>query len=113
MLKVHTDTFAAAGVPTELAMKYGWNEGTVEVEFMGKTRRLRCLAPTETDHKWTIYGLCARYHTGTKVWRAVVTFKDGKLFNIVTGFESRSGRHSVPQLCGFTADVGEQHRSKR
>lgn len=114
MLVVRFDTFTATETPSEYAAKYGWNEGTVEVEFMGKTRRVDCLAPDASNStRWVVYGLCARYATGTKVWPASLVFKDGKLLHVSTGFYSRSGRHSQPKLCGFTQDVGEQHVSKR
>lgn len=113
MIMLNTETFVPAETPSENAIKYGWNEGTVEVEFMGKTRRVNCLAPDAKSDRWAVYGLCARYATGTKVWPATVVFEKGKLFNIFTGFESRTGRHSQPRLCGFTADAGEQHVSRR
>ncbi len=113
MLTLHTDTFIAAETPSEYAVKYGWNEGTVEVTFDRKTRRVRCHAPSEKQKDWDIYDFCARYATGTKVWRASVRHDGQRILSVWTGFESRSGRHSQPRLCGFMADVSKQHISKR
>jgi hypothetical protein len=113
MLTLHFDTFAATETPSENAVKYGWNEGTVEVTFAGETRRVRCLAPDANRHKWTVYGLCARYRTGAKVWPASLVFADGKLVHVWTGFENRSGRYSQPSLCGFTQNADNANVSKR
>jgi len=113
MLTVHFDTFTATETPSENAIKYGWNEGSVEVTFARETRRVRCLAPEANSQRWTVYGICARYRTGAKVWPASLVFADGKLVHVWTGFENRSGRYSQPRLCGFTQDAGKQNVSKR
>jgi hypothetical protein len=113
MITINTETFVANETPSENAIKYGWNEGTIEATFMGKTRRVNCLAPDAKSERWAVYGLCARYATGTKVWHATVTFEDGKVSRVWTGFDNRSRRYSEPRLCGFIADVGEQHVSRR
>jgi hypothetical protein len=113
MITLHTDTFAATETPSEYAAEYGWNEGTIEVTFERKTRRVRCIAPGGKQADWTIYGLCARYASGTKVWSASVRHDGQRILSLWTGFESRSGRHSQPRLCGFMADVSQQHVSKR
>jgi hypothetical protein len=113
MLTFHFDTFAATETPSDNAVKYGWNEGTAELTFAGETRRVRCLAPDANRHSWTVYGLCARYRTGAKVWPASLMFADGKLVHISTGFDNRSGRYSQPRLCGFTQDADKANVSKR
>jgi hypothetical protein len=113
MIELNTETFAPAIEPSKNAEKYGWNEGSVEVTFHGKTQRVRCLAPSESRDYWMIYGLCARYATGSKVWHASLTFKGGRVTHISTGFENRSGRFSQPRLVGFIENVSEQHVSKR
>jgi hypothetical protein len=113
MITLHTETFVPAAQKSQYSEKYGWNEGSVEVTFEGKTRRVECLAPNETQAHWMIYGLCARYATGSKVWHASLQFKDGRLLHISTGFDNRSGRFSQPHLVGFMQDVGKQHISKR
>jgi len=113
MIELHTETFAPAPELSKLAQKYGWNEGTVEMKFEGKTRRVKCIAPKENGDRWTVYGLCARYATGSKVWSATLIFKDGRLTNVSTGFDNRSGRFSQPRLVGFIENVGDKHISKR
>jgi hypothetical protein len=113
MFTLHSDTFTATAVPSQWAEEHGWNEGTVEVTFEGKTRRVRCLAPSEKQKEWTIYGLCARYATGTKAWHASIRHNGERILSVWTGFDNRSRRYSEPRLCGFMADVGEQHVSKR
>ena len=113
MIKLNTETFAPAIEPSKNAEKYGWNEGSVEVTFAGETRRVRCLAPKANSQRWTVYGICARYRTGAKVWPASLVFADGKLIHVSTGFDNRSGRYSQPRLCGFTQDAGKQNVSKR
>jgi hypothetical protein len=113
MFTLHTDTFIATETPSEYAKIEGWNEGTVEATFDGKTRRVRCIAPGGKQTEWTIYGLCARYATGTKLWHATIRHSGNRVLSVWTGFESRSGRYSQPRVCGFMADVGEQHVSKR
>jgi len=113
MLKIHADTFTATTAPSQWAEEYGWNEGTVEVTFEGKTKRVRCLAPDDKRSEWTIYGLCARYATGTKVWSASVRHDGNRILSLWTGFESRSGRHSQPRLVGFIDNVNAAHISKR
>jgi len=113
MLTLHTDTFIPAETPSEYAVKYGWNEGTVEVTFMNRTRRVPCRAPSETKSNWSVFGLCARYATGSKVWHASIIHNGERVILVSTGFQSRSGRHSQPRLVGFTAEVSEAHVSKR
>jgi hypothetical protein len=113
MFMLHADTFIAAEEPSEYAKIEGWNEGTVEATFDGKTRRVRCIAPGGKQTEWTIYGLCARYATGTKLWHATIRHDGNRVLSVWTGFESRTGRHSRPRVCGFMADVGKQHISKR
>lgn len=113
MITVRENTFIASENPSEYDIKYGWNSGTVEVEFNGETRRVDCLAPGKDKAHWTIYGLCARYSTGTKVWRATIFWFDKRITHVSTGFDNRSGRYSRPRLCGFTEDVGAAHVSKR
>ena len=113
MITVREDTFTPSENPSEYDIKHGWNSGTVEVEFNGKTRRVDCLAPGKDKGSWTIYGLCARYATGSKVWRATIYWIDNKITHVFTGFENRTGRYSQPRICGFTQDVGEAHVSKR
>jgi len=113
MLKIHADTFTATTAPSQWAEEYGWNEGSVEVTFEGKTKRVRCLAPDDKRSEWTIYGLCARYATGTKVWSASVRHDGNRILSLWTGFESRSGRHSQPRLVGFIDNVNAAHISKR
>ena len=113
MITLHTDTFAATETPSEYAAQYGWNEGTIEVTFERKTSRVRCLAPDDKRSEWTIYGLCARYATGTKLWHASIRHNGERILSIWTGFDNRSRRYSEPRLCGFMADVSQQHVSKR
>ena len=113
MLTLHNDTFIATETPSVYAVQYGWIEGTVEVTFDRKTRRVRCLAPSDKQRDWTIYGLCARYATGTKVWHATIRHDGTRVLSVWTGFDNRSRRYSEPRLCGFIDNVGEQHVSKR
>ena len=113
MITINAATFAPFKEQSDYAVKNGWIEGTVEVAFMSKTRHVECRAPSANDGEWIVFDLCARYATGTKVWPATVKIRDGKIDYITTGFESRSGRHSRPRLCGFLQDVCEQHVSKR
>ena len=113
MIELHAETFAPAVEPSKYAEKYGWNEGSAEVTFLGKTRRVECIAPSEGRDYWVIYGLCARYATGSKVWRASLTVENGRVTHISTGFENRSGRFSQPHLVGFIEGANDQHVSKR
>lgn len=111
---VHTHSFMPTETPSEYAIKYGWKEGTVEVTFEGKTRRVDCIAPNENRNDWVIYHLCARYATGVKVWPATIWFNpEAKTFRVSTGFENRSGRFTKPRLVGFLADVKTHNVSKR
>lgn len=111
---VATQTFQPAAELSKWAQKFGWNEGTVEVTFQGKTERVRCHAPKGDEKTWTIYGLCARYATGTKAWPATIWFNvETRTVNVSTGFDNRSGRFSQPRLVGFIAQVAAQHISQR
>lgn len=113
-MNIATETFQPAAELSKYGQEYGWNEGTVEVTFQGRTERVKCIAPKDGEAKWTIYGLCARYATGTKVWPATIWFsaETGKM-NVSTGFDNRSGRFSQPRLVGFIAKVADQHISQR
>jgi len=111
---ISTETFQPATELSKFGQQYGWNEGTVEVTFQGRTERVECIAPKEGEKNWTIYGLCARYATGTKVWPATIRFNiENHSAFVSTGFENRSGRFSQPRLVGFIAKVAEQHVSQR
>ena len=113
MLTLHTETFLPIFPASDWAEAYGCREGSVEVTFEGKTHRVRCLAPGEKQTEWTIYGLCARYATGTKVWHASIRHDGQRVLSVWTGFDNRSGRYSQPRLVGFIDNVGKQHVSKR
>lgn len=111
---IATETFQPAVTLSAYAEKYGWNEGTVEVTFQGRTERVNCHAPKDGGSQWTIYGLSARYATGTKVWPATIWFDAAKrTVRVHTGFDNRCGRFSQPRLVGFLANVATQHISKR
>jgi hypothetical protein len=111
---IATETFQPAAELSKYGQQFGWNEGTVEVTFQGRTERVQCIAPKDGGSQWTIRGLCARYATGAKVWPATIWFDaDKRTFNIMTGFDNRSGRFSQPRLVGFLADVAPQHVSQR
>ena len=113
MLTLHTETFLLKLVPSDWAEEYGYCEGSIEVTFEGKRRRVRCLAPSKKFAHWVIYSLAARYATGTKVWHASAVYDGQRVLEVWTGFDNRSGRYSQPRLVGFIADVGKQHVSKR
>lgn len=113
MITLHTETFAPAAELSKWAKECNWNEGTVEVTFQGKTRRVECIAPNEKRTDWVIYGLCARYATGSKVWRATIWHNGSRVTSVSTGFDNRSGRFSEPRLVGFIEGVGDRHVSKR
>ena len=113
MIEIRTETFVPAEVPSDYAVTNDRTEGSVEVTFNGVTRRVICLAPDAKSAVWVIYGLCARYATGKKVWPASVLVVGSNAIGIFAGFESRSSRHSRPTLVGFLQDAREQHISKR
>lgn len=113
MIELHSETFIPAAELSKWAREYGWNEGSVDVSFQGKTQRVECIAPSEGRTHWTIYGLCARYATGTKVWHATIWHDGKRVTHVSTGFENRSGKFSQPRLVGFIEGVGEQHVSQR
>lgn len=113
MITINTETFVPADKQSDYAVNNGWIDGTVEVAFMGKTRRVECRATAGDSSEWIVFDMCARYATGTKVWPAAVKILNGKIDYVRTGFESRSGRHSQPRLCGFLQDVSEKHVSQR
>ena len=113
MITLHTETFTPAAELSKYAKDYGLNEGTVEVTFQGQTRRVECIAPNDKRTDWVIYGLCARYATGSKVWHATIWHDGEKVKSVFTGFENRSGRFSRPSLVGFIEKVSEKHISKR
>ena len=114
-MDVAVETFQPAAELSKYAKEYNWNEGTVEVAFQGRTQRVECIAPSDGGRKeWTIYGLAARYATGSKVWRATMTLnlETGRC-RVSTGFDNRSGRFSEPRLVGFIAQSSEKNVSKR
>ncbi len=113
MLNINIGSFVADAEQGEYATKYGWTNGTVEVTFQGKTRRV--CARKCSDNKFVAFDIASRYPTGSKVWRSAVHFSpEGKIFHISAGVESRSGRiASQPRICGFIEGVREQHISKR
>ena len=113
MLTINTASFIADAEQGEYAIKYGWIDGTVEVTFERKTR---CVHARKCDNNQFIaFDLAARYPTGSKVWKASARFTpEGKIISVQAGVESRSGRiASQPRICGFIADVREQHISQR
>jgi len=113
-MDVVVETFQPSETPSKYAEEYGWNEGTVEVTFQGRTQRVKCIAGEKHTSDWTIYGLCARYATGSKVWRATIHFNpETRFYHVSTGFDNRSGRFSRPNLTGFIDQVSDKHISKR
>lgn len=113
MITIDTASFVADAEQSENAVKYGWVDGTVEVTFQSKTRRVP--ARKCSDNEIIAFDIAARYPTGSKVWKSSVRFSvDGKVRHINAGVESRSGRiASQPRICGFIEGVREQYISKR
>jgi hypothetical protein len=113
MLTIDIASFVADAEQSEYAVQYGWLNGTVEVTFQGKTRRVR--ARKCDDNQIIAFDMAARYPTGSKVWKSSVRFSvDGKVRHINAGVESRSGRiASQPRICGFIEGVRDEYISKR
>lgn len=113
MFTIHADTFTADETQSEINLKWGWTDGTIEVTFNRSTRRVD--AVKYEDGRIGVRGMVARYPTGSKVWPAsVMCNPDGSIFYIRAGVESRSGRIAAqPRLCGFREDVREEYVSQR
>lgn len=112
MFTIDTSSFAANTKQDEYAIKYGWQDGTIALTFRGKTKTLTA-RKTERD-EYIVWGIASRYPTGSKVWDTCIRFKDGKVVDITSGVDSRSGRLArSPMVVGFMSDVADQHHSKR
>lgn len=88
-MKIFPDTFkSSTATPSEVGNFYAERiNGTVEVEFNGKT--VTAYASKEQDGSINAYGFLGRYRTGTKLWKCSVwTMGDKTVFWF--GFDSRS-----------------------
>lgn len=115
MTIINITTFVANETQPENCIKYNWKEGTVEATIQGKTKRVK--ATLFCEDEITAYGFVAKYRTGTKLWDASVSrrkYYGGKIAeSVMSGFDSRSGKHHMIPNVWFKDDVNENMISKR
>lgn len=88
-MKILSDTFKSTTAPVSKVGEFYAERinGTVDVEFFGKT--FTAYATKDESGSINAYGFLGRYRTGTKLWHCSVwTMNDSTVF--MFGFDNRS-----------------------
>ena len=112
MLTIDVSSFAVNADQDEYAVKYNWQNGTIAVTWQGKTKTVKA---RKAKNEFIVWGMGARYPTGTKLWEATINANlDGKILRVRAGFDSHAGRFAQsPRVVCFMSDAAEIHHSKR
>jgi carbon monoxide dehydrogenase subunit G len=112
MLTIDVSSFVANADQDEYAVKYNWQNGTIAVTWQGKTKTVQA---RKADKEFIVWGMGARYPTGTKLWEATIhATHEGKILHVRAGVDSRAGRLAQsPRIVAFMSDAADIHHSKR